>query len=84
MCSQLLKLGGYKEIRKGYKDSMSNIPIPNAYSDYKVQLELYSRAEKHRMKALQTFSRERWLDMGMSTITFTVHIDEQGRFIGDM
>jgi formate dehydrogenase assembly factor FdhD len=50
----------------------------------RVRLNSTSRAAKHREKVLQTFSKERWLDMGMSTITFTVHIDEQGRFIGDM
>jgi len=44
----------------------------------------HSRAEKHGRKALQTFSKERWLDMGMSTMIFTVHIDEQGRVIGDV
>jgi len=43
-----------------------------------------SHAEKHRQRALQTFSKERWLDMGMATIIFTVHIDEQGRTIGDV
>ncbi len=43
-----------------------------------------SRAEKHRKKALQMFSKERWLDMGMSTLTFMVHMNEQGRLIGDV
>src|SRR5438445_2043126 len=43
-----------------------------------------SHAEKHQRKAVQTFSKECWLDMGMATITFTVHNDEQGRLIGDV
>ena len=44
----------------------------------------HSRAGKHRKKVLQTFSTERWLDMGMSMVTFTVHTDEQGRLVADV
>ena len=36
------------------------------------------------IKSLQKFSQERWLDMGMATLTFTVHTDEEGRSIGDV
>jgi hypothetical protein len=43
-----------------------------------------SRADKHREKVLQTFSRDRWLEMGMATITFTVHTDPQGRYVADV
>ena len=43
-----------------------------------------SRAEKHRERVLQTFSRERWLEMGVATITFTVHTDHQGRYVADV
>ena len=39
---------------------------------------------KHWRKVLQIFSKEHWLDMGMSTTTFMVHMDEQGRLIGDL
>jgi hypothetical protein len=45
---------------------------------------LYSRAEKHQRKALQKFSQERWLDMGMATLIFTIHINKEGRSIGDV
>jgi hypothetical protein len=42
------------------------------------------RAERYRDKFMRTWSKERWLDMGMATVTFTVHTDRQGRLIGDV
>jgi hypothetical protein len=33
---------------------------------------------------MRTWSQERWLDMGMATVTFTVHTDRQGRLIADV
>ena len=44
----------------------------------------FRRAERYREKAIRTWSKERWLDMGMATITFTVHTDCQGRLIADV
>ena len=42
------------------------------------------RAERHHEKVVRTWSRERWLDMGMATLTFTVHTDRQGRLVADV
>ena len=42
------------------------------------------RAERYRGKVMRTWSKERWLDMGMATITLTVHTDRQGRLVADV
>jgi hypothetical protein len=47
-------------------------------------MPLLRRAEKHREKNLQNWSKERWLDMGMATVIFTVHTDRQGKLVADV
>jgi predicted GNAT family N-acyltransferase len=42
------------------------------------------RAERYRENHLQRWSRERWLDMGMATVIFTVHTDRQGKLVADV
>jgi hypothetical protein len=33
---------------------------------------------------MKTWAKERWLDMGLATIIFTVHTDRQGRYVADV
>lgn len=42
------------------------------------------RAGRYREKHLQRWSKERWLDMGLATVIFTVHTDSQGKLVADV
>ena len=43
-----------------------------------------SRAERHRLKYIETWAMERWLDMGMATVIFTVHVNRKGQLVADV
>ena len=43
-----------------------------------------SQAERHSDKTVQRFSKDRWLDMGMATVVFTVHTDHHGCLVADV
>ncbi|KAF8802332.1 hypothetical protein BYT27DRAFT_7112774, partial [Phlegmacium glaucopus] len=71
-------------------DSMS--PQDRAAFDAKVEARKregnpentqHERAERHGDEVVRKWAHERWLDMGMLTMVFTVHSDCQGRWVVD-
>lgn len=36
------------------------------------------------MKFIQTWAMQRWLDMGMATLIFTVHTNRKGQLVADV
>jgi hypothetical protein len=63
--------------------------IKRAYVSFTFNPELFcslrfSRAEKYREREIRAWSKERWLDMGLATVIFTVHTDQQGRLVADV
>jgi hypothetical protein len=46
-------------------------------------LNITSRATKHGEGAVRNWAEERWLDMGMSTLIFSVHTDSENCLVVD-
>ena len=81
----VIELGLEKRRAEGNPEGIQRSYVHSSDSEHMCLTPFhFSRAGRYQRKTLQVFSKERWLDMGMSTITFTVHVDEQGRYIGDM
>jgi hypothetical protein len=56
--------------------------ISNLLSGHATNI-INSRAEKYGDEMVRKWADERWLDMGMITVVFTVHTDTQGRTVVD-
>jgi hypothetical protein len=67
--------GNPEEVKREYVRSLFSLEISD------IQLR---RAEKYRARTIKAWSQERWLDMGLATVVFTVHTDRQGRLVADV
>lgn len=71
-----------KVTRQTYSASKYPMPVPVLICS--IEIRIFRRANKYRLRDVRNWSKDQWLDKGMATMIFTVHTDLQGCLAGDV